>query len=152
MYRHDLATGIDKLGKLADVIGKLRDVPRLAAVKAQTPILRAVQEEFVEGQDPYGRPWATLKPETLAIHPPPPLSRSLALAVDTDVTLLDGLKNGLAVTLGRAYGYFHQIGFRHGRSTVPPRRPLPQFGMPRAWREIIERATKAAIDEIRSKL
>ena len=152
MYRDSLAVGIDKLGRLAVTIGELRRVPRLTAVKAQAPILRAVQDEFVKGQDPYGRPWAPLRPSTLAIHGPPPLSRSLTLAVDTDVSLLDGIKNGLAITLGAAYGYFHQVGFRHGRSTVPPRRPLPQFGMPRAWREIIERATKAAIDEIRSKL
>jgi hypothetical protein len=149
MYRGDLAQGIDRIGKLAELMGTLRGVPRLAALKAQTPILRAVQEEFVKGQDPYGRPWAPLRPATLAIHGPPPLSRTLALAVDTDVSLLDGLKNGLAITLGRAYGYFHQVGFRHGRSMVPARRPLPQHGMPKRWREITVQAVKDAIAEIR---
>jgi len=59
------------------------------------------------------------------------------------------LKNGLAITLGRAYGYFHQVGFRHGRSRVPARRPLPQHGMPKRWREITVQAVKDAIAEIR---
>jgi hypothetical protein len=149
MYRDSLAAGIDKLGRLATTIGELRRVPRLTAVKAQAPLLRAVQDEFVKGQDPYGRPWAPLRPSTLAIHGPPPLSRSLTLAVDTDVSLLDGIKNGLAITLGAAYGYFHQVGFRHGKGHVPARKILPERGMPRRWREILERAAKEAIAEIR---
>jgi len=111
MYKGDLAQGIDKIGKLAELMGTLRGVPRLAAIKAQTPILRAVQEEFVKGQDPYGRPWAPLRPATLAIHGPPPLSRTLALAVDTDVSLLDGLKNGLAIALGEPTAIFTKSGF-----------------------------------------
>jgi len=63
MYKGDLAQGIDKIGKLAELMGTLRGVPRLAAIKAQTPILRAVQEEFVKGQDPYGRPWRPCGPQ-----------------------------------------------------------------------------------------
>jgi|GEM_PF-3095075 hypothetical protein len=151
MYRDSLAVGIDKLGRLAQTIGELRRVPRLTAMKAQTPILREVQRAFVEGHDPYGRPWVPLRTATLAIHGPPPLSRTLALAVGTDVSLMDGLKNGLLITLGAAYGYFHQVGFRHGKTRVPARRMLPQFGMPKRWREIVDQASKAAMAEIRGR-
>jgi len=150
MYRDSLAAGIDKLGRLATTIGELRRVPRLTAVKAQTWIAEQLLIEYREGQDPYGRPWAPLRPATLAIHGPPPLTRSGMLRVDTAVRLLEGARNGLMLEAGRDYAYFHQVGFRHrGGKDVPARKIFPDRGMPRRWREILERAAKEAIAEIR---
>lgn len=142
MIRGDAMVGIQAIGRLKDAIRKLSDLPRAVALDAAPDLNRELQAEFSDARDPYGRPWAPVKPSTLArrlvSRGGPPLTDTQQLSGGTMVEPRTGGRAGLLIRLGMPYGYFHQVGFRAGRTSVPARRILPQFGLPAGWRRILE--------------
>lgn len=142
-FRPRLAKTIGQIGRLKETLYRLSEAPRRVAFIAAPLLDVLLKRQFLDGVDPYGRPWAPLKPATLRKHGPPPLT-------DTGV-LRDGTlakpkaQKGIQVEVGASYGQFHQTGFVIGRTRVPPRRILPQFGMPKAWSDILKQAAREAV-------
>jgi hypothetical protein len=111
-------------------------------------VTKLVQDQFDKGVDPYGRPWAPLAASTLAKgRRPPPLTETRRLREGTRAYVMRAHYAGLRVVVGAPYGYFHQVGFRVGRTKVKPRRILPQFGLPRAWSDALRAASRQAASE-----
>ena len=135
------------IGKLEHTLRRLIEVPRRAAVIAAPQITRELQREFAAGRDPYGVAWAKLRPSTLRKHGPPPLTDSRTLRDGTRAIVARANYAGIRVQLGAMYGYFAQVGFRVGKTRVPPRRVLPSRGLPAAWRNILVQAAKRAARE-----
>ena len=147
MRRGGANLAIADLGRLIKTIERLAMLPRSVARIAAPKLNEILQQEFELGQDPYGRPWAPLRPSTLARgRRPPPLTDRRNLR---DGTKARPLPAGISISLGARYGFFHQAGFRVGRTRVPPRRILPQYGLPRAWSAILTAAAKQAAREAR---
>ena len=150
MIRGNAMACIGALGTLERTLERLRDVPRRAADLAAPQIDAMIQEQFRAGVDPYGRPWAPLRPSTIARgRRPPPLTDTGSLRNGTRARPGRGGRAGVWIQLGAAYGYFAQVGFTVGRTRVPPRRILPQFGMPKAWtfalRQSCSQAARTAV-------
>lgn len=148
MIRGDAMQGVEAIGRLKETIRKLSDLPRAVAVEAQEPLNRALQAEFRGGVDPYGNPWAPVKPSTIArrkrSQSPTPLTDTSEGRRGTRVELRAGNRAGLTIVTGAPYLYFHQVGFRAGRTSVPARRVLPQFGLPAGWKIILRDAARRA--------
>ena len=133
------ARALRDVRKTVDLLGRL---PHNLAVAAAPDITALLRRQFLEGVDPYGRPWAPLKPSTLKQHGPPPLTNKGALRDGTEATPMQGVRIGLTLRVGARYGAFHQIGFRVGKTKVPPRRVLPNRGIPAAWRAALDRRAR----------
>lgn len=121
----------------------LSNVPSRAATPIAKRITDALQQEFEEGRDPYGRAWRPLKAWTLRRHGPPPLtdtgrSRAATVAVPK-------AGKGVAIRLPEILVH-HQFGYRNALTgkKVGPRPVLPVRGMPRAWKGIIDEEVAAA--------
>lgn len=148
MIRTSLMSAPAAFGRLEKLLDRLAYVPRKAAALAAPELTKELRRQFARGVDPYGRAWAPLAASTLAKgRRPPPLTDSTALRDGTRAMVRNGNRAGIHIVLGAAYGYFAQHGFRVGRTTVRPRRILPQQGMPRAWAEILKRAARRAFRE-----
>jgi len=136
---------VESIGRLIKTIERLSDLPRAVAIEAAGPLTAELRKQFDSGTDPYGRPWAPLRPTTLAKgRHEPPLTDTGRLRDGSRAAVAPGGRAGLRLMVGAKYGYFHQVGFRVGRTTVPPRRILPQFGLPRAWSLILRQAARTA--------
>jgi hypothetical protein len=134
-----------ELGRLIKTIERLSDLPRRVAIEAAPKLTDELRRQFDRGVDPYGRPWAPLKPATLAKgRHAPPLTDSGELRDGTRAMVAPGGRAGIRLVLGAPYGFFHQVGYRNGRTKVPPRRILPQYGIPRAWALILRQAARVA--------
>lgn len=148
MIRGDAMVGIEQMGQLKGVIRKLLELPRRTAEEAKPEIDAALREQFRAGTDPYGRSWAPVKPSTIARRlmskSSTPLTDTRKLGDGTSVQLQGGTRAGLLIKVGAPYGYFHQVGFRVGRTAVPARRVLPEYGLPALWRRILDRAASRA--------
>lgn len=148
MIRGDAMLGVEAIGRLQQTIRRLSDLPRATAEEAQEPLNRLLREEFRNGTDPYGRAWAPVKSSTIArrlrTKSSTPLTDTRALRDGTRVDLRDGGRAGLTIRTGAPYGYFHQVGFRVGRTNVPARPVLPDRGIPAPWRRVLEAAARRA--------
>lgn len=141
MIRGDAMVGIAQIGRLKETIRRLSELPRAIAAEAKPGIDRLLRDEFTDGTDPYRRPWTPLRPSTLAKgRTPPPLTDTRALRRGTRVLHPPG-RRGLQIVTG-PHGYFHQVGFRVYRTRVEPRRILPQFGLPVAWKQVLRDAAR----------
>lgn len=147
MIRTSLMRAPSAFGRLEKLLEQLARVPRKTAAIAAPLITRELKAQFAKGVDPYGRPWAPLRPSTLERHGPPPLTDSGVLRDGTKAMVRDGNRAGIHIVLGARYGYFAQSGFRAGKIRVKPRRILPQQGMPAAWAAILKRAARQAVRE-----
>ena len=136
------AAAIADLDRLIRVVERLAYVPRKVAVIAAPKLTALVQREFRTGTDPYGRPWRPLKASTLAKgRRPPPLSDTRRLRDGTGAVVT---RSGIRLTVGAAYGVFHQYGFRVGRVKVGPRKVLPGHGMPASWKAVLDESSRMA--------
>ena len=135
------------LRQVRRTLDELARLPKKLAVTAAPLISAELRDQFRTGTDPYGKPWAPLKPSTLKKHGPPPLTDTRKLA---DGTKAFPSRHGIAIVLGAPYGAFAQTGFRVGRTRVPPRRILPNRGMPAKWREILTRTAKFLAQQARA--
>lgn len=139
------ATALRKMGDMIRIIEALSDIPARTAALAAPELNKLVQAQFDAGTDPYGRPWAPLRPATLARGRfPPPLTDTWRLRNGTGVRVRPGRRAGLVMRVGAPYGTFHQTGTRYMRA----RRILPQQGLPRAWRDVLVRASREACQSI----
>lgn len=136
------AGALQEIGKLEDMLAEMRAVPRKVAIVVAPKLTALLRRQFRQGMDPYGRQWARLKPSTLRKHGPPPLTHTRTLGDGTKAEPYRAHYAGVRLKLGASYGFFHQIGFKVGRTKVPARRILPQFGIPAEWRAILRNATR----------
>jgi hypothetical protein len=144
MIRGNAMAALSSIGQLQRVLDRLIELPRKLAAEVKPDLDRLLDAEFAAGRDPYGRAWAPLRPATIATgrRPPPLTGFTRELRDGTRVTLGRGNSAGLRIAVGAPYGYFHQVGYVNARSgrRVPPRRILPQQGIPAAWRLALQRA------------
>lgn len=137
-----------ELASLQESLAQLADVPRKVAIVAAPKIAELIEAEFETGADPYGRAWAPLAASTVARgRTPPPLTDTRDLRDRTTVTPRPGGRAGIQIKMGRAYGQFHQTGFKihNARGKRAPKRAiLPDHGMPASWRKAIVAAFAAS--------
>lgn len=124
------------LGQLAGNVGRLARVPARVAAFAAPAIADEIEGEFATGRDPYGRPWAPLKPRTLARgRRPPPLTDTGAMRAGVDVRPMRGA--GIAITFADEIpAYFHNRGTRY----MARREILPTGTFPARWARALERS------------
>lgn len=123
-------------------VEELGQLPRKLAAAAAPDITRELRNEFLNGCDPYGTPWAALKPSTLRKHGPPPLTDTTRARSGTKAEPMTSGRIGLTLVAGARYLAFHQIGFRVHKTRVPARRVFPNRGLPAAWRAILLRRAR----------
>lgn len=148
MIRGDAMRGVEEIGRLQQTIRRLSDLPRAVAEEAAEPLNRVIAEQFRNGTDPYGKPWAPVTATTLARRrvskDPTPLTDTRALRSGTEVEPRARGRAGLTIKTGAPYAYFHQVGFRvHGRK-VQSRPVLPDRGIPAVWKRILDDAARRA--------
>ena len=122
------------LSKLAETYRSLASLPSQICTDAAKEIKEAIELQFDEGCDPYGTPWLTLAPSTIAHGRfPPPGTDTRALRESITVTPMSG--SGIQIDVGEDYGVFYNI-----------KRPiLPSGDMPFIWKEAIRKAKENAI-------
>lgn len=154
MKKGNAAFAIAELGRLAQTIERLAYVPRKVAVIAAPKISRLLRRQFADGSDPYGRPWASLRPATIAKgRTPPPLTESGRLRDGTKATASPGGRAGIRLVVGARYGYYHQTGYRNAKTgrKVAARRILPQYGLPASWKAALDESAREAVREARRR-
>ncbi len=126
---------------LMDRLGELASAPSRVSAAASEKIAALIDQQFAAGNDAYGKPWAPLKPATLAKgRTPPPLTDSGDMRSSVSVKPLPG--SGIEVTMIVPYSGFHQTGTRN----MVPREPLPdQSELPKSWQEAISSSFSKAL-------
>ncbi len=126
------------------VLNRLAAVaPRVAELAAPV-IASAVEAEYANGRDPYGQPWAPLRPATLRKgRRPPPLTDMGLMRGRTTVRANVNGRPGIAVSLPLRPGAFHQAG----TSRMVARQVLPYRGIPRMWADALRSAALQAMRE-----
>jgi hypothetical protein len=151
MRRGDATAADAALDSLRRTLERLAYVPRRVAVIAAPKITTLLQEQFRLGRDPYGVSWAPLRASTIAKgRRNPPLTDTRKLRDGTAAKARPGGRAGIALKSGAPYGAFAQVGFRVGRTRVPPRRIFPQRGIPAAWKKVLDAASRQAVREARA--
>lgn len=127
---------------VARSIRELSRVPPQAAREAAENLQQVIEDQFGAETDPYGRPWAPLKPQTVKrkVGDARILRREDIMLDSLQVKPMSG--SGLSVTLSEPYSAFHQIGTRD----MVSRPLLPRAGMPSAWSAAIGAALDRAFD------
>lgn len=146
MSETQLSAALDRMHRsIGATLNRLGAVaPRVAELAAPV-IASAVEGEFSYGRDPYGTPWAPLKPATVrkGRRPPPLTDMGLFRAL---VQVRPRVGNpGILVTMAARPGVFHQLGTKH----MSARQVLPYRGVPRMWSDALRRATVQAMREAR---
>lgn len=129
-----------QMGRLAQTLARLDQVPRMVSVYAAPMIEREIQKEFAQGRDPHGRKW-----KRLATGKPSHLTETGKLRSNTRVRPMPGNRAGLRIMFGSRAGIagLHQTG----TANMPARRILPDKGMPASWKTALERAHRRAMQE-----
>jgi len=111
-------------------------------IKAAVPeIERLIQQQFDEGKDPYGKPWAPLKPSTLRRgRRPPPLTDTRAMR---DGIKVRGIEDGISIDVPASYASFHQEGAP--KVNLAARPMLPEHGLPESWEQAITSAAESVV-------
>lgn len=125
------------LGRLAETIDALANVPSRAARPVADAINDLLEEEFEEGKAPNGIAWASLAPRTLKRHGPPPLTHTGEMRDGTVAAPTAG--KGVAITVPFPGG-IHQTGASDGDWHMPARPILPVNGLPAKWKKAIDKA------------
>jgi hypothetical protein len=125
---------VRNLDQLARNIGKLASIPSRMAPAASREIATLIQGQFNAGVDPYGRPWAALKPSTLARgRRPPPLTHTGKMRGGITVKPRQGA--GIEISFASDVpAIFHQ----YGTKKMAARPMLPRGVMPATWSRAIE--------------
>ena len=123
----------------ARALRELSRVPAQAAADAADELDAVIREQHGAEVDPYGQPWAPLKPSTVKRKGGDTriLKRSDVMLDEIEIRPAQGA--GLTLTFGAAYAAFHQLGTKD----MVPRRLLPIAAMPAAWGNAIKRALGA---------
>jgi hypothetical protein len=138
------AAALAALTKMAGTLRELKRVPEFAVPEAAEGIQELLAEQFAQGRDPYGLPWAPLKPATLRKgRRPPPLSASGALRNEVlRVPQASAAFGRITLTLGPRYGAFHQTGTRD----MAQRLIFPEGRLPARWERVIAKAVQNAFE------
>ncbi len=121
-------------GDLIDRLGELASVPSRVAKDASKRIAKLIDDQFNNGVDPYGNPWAPLMPATLKKgRRPPPLTDTRAMRDGVSVAPRAGA--GVAIEIDADYAQFHQGGTANmeARPILPAESELPD-----EWQDAIE--------------
>jgi hypothetical protein len=130
------------LGQLERNIGQLARVPSRAAASAAERIHGRLQEQFDRGVDPYGHPWAPLRPATIRRgRTSPPLTNTREMRDhELEVKPLPGA--GIGITFNpEAPALFHQ----KGTSRMKARPILPTGTLPKAWNDDLKASSADAV-------
>jgi hypothetical protein len=135
---------ISRMGKLADRIRDLAEVPSRAAKKVSAQLAGLLQQEFDAGHDPYGTPWKPLAKTTVDRGRfPPPLTDTYAMRQSAQAKPLKG--SGVGVTIAHPAAP-HQTGWSGPQGKGPARPILPaKSKLPEDWNEVIEDAVDAEV-------
>lgn len=128
--------------EVGGVLNRLASAAEEVAIIAAPQIFALVQQEFATGRDPYGSPWAPLRPSTLRKHGPPPLTDRGLMRGTTSVRPIGKGRPGLVIRYPFP-GVYHQAGTRR----MAARHVLPYRGIPRMWADILRRASVQAVRE-----
>lgn len=138
---HPAYGDIRRMGELADRIGELAQIPSRISKAVADRLSDLIAEQFEEGVDPYGRPWAALAERTLRKHDEPALQAEFGgqpgpMAESARAFPMRGA--GVALTVDFPGG-IHQTGAKRGAWRMPKRAILPDEGeLPEAWARAIE--------------
>ena len=136
---------MSSFANLQKMIRSLASVPSQVARGASDGIAREIQAEFDAGCDPFGHPWAELKPATLDKGRfPPPLTDTGNMRDGVTVQPLPGA--GIGVTIPDP-GVHHQYGTKYMAA-----RPIFPDRMPDTWQRAIADASEAAFRRSREAL
>jgi phage gpG-like protein len=120
--------------QFSKALSDLVKVPSQIAPAVAKKINRELQRQFDAGVDPYGRPWAPLRPATIAKgrhHPPLTDTHAGRNSVKAHATQ----DAGVQITVGVGYMGIHQAG---DLPRMVARKFLPTRGLPSGWRDIWE--------------
>ena len=133
------AAAVTAMRSAARALRELSRVPAQAAADADDELDAVIREQHGAEVDPYGQPWAPLKPQTVKRKGGETriLRRSDVMLDELEIRPAQGA--GLTLTFGAAYAAFHQLGTKD----MVPRRLLPIAAMPAAWGNAIKRALDA---------
>jgi len=134
---------ISRMGQLAERVADLATVPSRASARAAKSIRALLEDEFNEGADPYGEPWAPLEDVTLAKRTQtnePPLTDTGTMRGTLDVRPMRGA--GIAISIEHPAAP-HQTGWDGPAGSGPARPILPSAEMPESWGNAIEAAVRA---------
>ncbi len=135
-----MANDFKSLDRLAATLRDLAHIPSQVSTEVSKEISKELTKEYTSGSDPYGKPWAPLKPSTLKKgRHPPPLTDTGRMKSGTKAVPLPGA--GVGIVVGAPYGVYHQTGTKN----MEARPILPNKGMPAKWREIVKRVAGKAI-------
>lgn len=129
------------LGQLERNIGRLASVPSRVAGPASASIASLIQHQFDTGTDPYGRPWAPLRPATLrrGRHAPPLTDTG---KMRHGITVAPAQGAGIAVSFADPVpAGFHQ----EGTTKMVARKILPEGTLPATWNAAIATAASGAV-------
>ena len=129
-------------------LNSLASVPSQVAPKIAQRIAKAIDKQFTDGVDPYGRPWAPLRPRTLAKgrHPPPLTNTG---AGRRSVRVVPARGAGVRITVGKGYMGIHQDG---DPPRMVDRKILPEGAAPKSWTKIYqEEISKSVRAKLRGK-
>ncbi len=142
-----------KMGQLAERLNELASVPSRAARGVASRLNGVLEAQFEQGVDPYGEPWESLAPRTLAKHDEPPLQGEFG---DRPGDMAEGTyakpSRGAGVEINVPFpGSIHQTGASSGNWRMPARRILPQGAMPPLWKEALDEGTAEAFAKATGK-
>ena len=132
---------ISKLGRLTDNLRRLAEVPSRSSKFAAEQLATAIDHQFTNGVDPYGNPWAPLKPSTLKKgRTPPPLTDTHATRDSVDVTPMSGA--GIKVTID-----FPAEIHQKGSENMEARKIFPEGPFPIIWDQAIRYGIQVVVDD-----
>jgi hypothetical protein len=141
-------TGLDDIHKAAQHMLEFPKLMSQSTTDAADLIDDVIQEDFDAGVNPYGEPWAPLRPATLAKGrtPPPLTDEGLLRAVNVEP--LQGA--GLKIEFDEDYAVYHQTG----TSRMAQRLILPEEsrGLPERWNDAVVEAMNNAVNGWAQKL
>lgn len=116
------------LDRLAEALGELASVPSRVVPTVAPKIESMLREQFDDGVDPYGEPWAPLATGDQSY-----LQKTGDMLSTLDVTGQRGA--GIRITIDPPAN-FHQTG----TARMPARKILPEEELPEEWSDAIDDA------------
>lgn len=119
---------VKQLADASRIARQIAAIPSQAAKPSARAIDVLIQKQFTLGRDPFGRPWARLRPATRAKgRRPPPLTDTGRFRGEVTVKPLQSA--GIVITMPSIPGGFHQDGTRNMRK----RMIVPEKQLPKTW-------------------
>lgn len=119
----------------------LAKVPSRVSANYAERLRQELDQQFSQGVDAYGRPWAPLKPATLKKgRHPPPLTDTGHMSRNVTVLPMQGAGVRLVSTVD--YSVYHQ----EGTSNMVARPFFPTNVLPAKWRKILDDELQKELD------